>query len=214
MNETNNHGHKLLIWGSAVGILAVLLVVFLYVHKHNTDSTKQSSNSATTQSPKPLNADPSTTNPYTGPNQPKTATNTSESAVQSGCSKLVLSKGTSEGTAGSTYWHIIITNNGDASCKLSGYPKVVVNDTKIALTAKKNTVYTDANVTLAPKGGKAYVLVALPDPGNVDKTKTKCTDASMSNLFMTMPGETAAIATQFRSTACQGFTASAIHPGS
>lgn len=181
------------------GIIAAAILVIGFVgawiwHEHSKNSPQNASQSSTTQQ----QVEPSA----------------GSTAAQGICPKLTLTMGNSEGTAGTTYWHAVITNNDSAACTLNGYPRALVNDTALVVEAKKNTVYQASSVTLAANGGKAYVLVGVPDPGNYSPGSVKCTVASRSNLFMYLPDRKAPVATQFRYATCEGFTVSAIHAGS
>ena len=130
------------------------------------------------------------------------------------CGDLALSKGTSEGTAGTFYWHTVITNNGAYACVLSGYPAAYMTDSAgTNLGAQSNALYVPATVTLAAHGGKAHAVLGLPDPSNFDPSTTTCTAGASSVLKLYLPGLTSALQTPFGESACPGFSVTALQSG-
>src|SRR5690349_11766884 len=84
-------------------------------------------------------------------------TGTSSPSLAVACGDLALSKGSSEGTAGTMYWHAVITNNGSHACALSGYPAAYMADSaSTSVSAQSNALYAPVIVTLAAHGGKAH----------------------------------------------------------
>ena len=141
-------------------------------------------------------------------------TGTSSPSLAVVCGDLALSKGSSEGTAGTTYWHAVITNNGAHACTLSGYPAAYMTDnTGTSVGAQGNALYTPVMVTLAAHGGKAHVVLGLPDPGNFDPSTTTCTAGASSVLKLYLPGLTSVLQASFGESACQGFSVTALQPG-
>lgn len=130
------------------------------------------------------------------------------------CSHLALSKGTSEGTAGTIYWHAVITNNGSQDCSLAGYPAATMTDAAGAsVTAASNPLYAVQLVTLTANGGQAHVALGLPDPSLFDPGTTTCTQQSSGTLHLDLPGLTTAVQAPFAVSACAGFTVTALKTG-
>ncbi|HVU59480.1 MAG TPA: DUF4232 domain-containing protein, partial [Candidatus Saccharimonadales bacterium] len=135
-------------------------------------------------------------------------------SMATACGHLTLSKGSSDGTAGTIYWHAVITNAGAYACKLAGYPAAFMTDAgSISLAAASNSLYAPATVTLAAHGGKAHAVIGLPDPGAFDPGSVTCTAAASSNLKLYLPGVTTPLQTVFGESACPGFSVTALQPG-
>lgn len=105
-----------------------------------------------------------------------------------GTNDLVLSVGRAQGTAGTQYVHVIVTNKGSRSCALTGYPTVSLLDAKgnrlgDSDAMQDNTVAPTALV-LSPRD-QAYVSLSLPDPDNFDTGV--CSDISQT-LRVYLPG--------------------------
>lgn len=130
------------------------------------------------------------------------------------CGHLMLSKGTSDGTAGTIYWHAVITNTGDYACKLTGYPAAFMTDAaSVSVGAASNALYAPTTVTLAAHGGKAHAVLGLPDAGAFDPGSVTCTAAASSKLKLYLPGLATALETTFGEAACPGFSVTALQPG-
>ena len=135
-------------------------------------------------------------------------------AAANSCNGLVLSKGTSEGTAGTMYWHAVITNNGSQPCSLTGYPAAFMHDAKgTDVAAQSNPLYTPSAVSLAAHGGVAHVVIGLPNPANFDTSVTACTAAGSTTLKLYLPGLATPLETLFSEAACSGYTVTAIQTG-
>ena len=128
------------------------------------------------------------------------------------CSSLSLSKGTSDGTAGTIYTHATITNTGSVTCTLTGYPAAFLLDSGggvLGSGAEANPLYPVTTVTLAP-GGKAHSVLAFPDAGNFDPGI--CSAAS-ATLQLYLPGIVTPITAAWADHSCPGFSASALQSG-
>jgi hypothetical protein len=106
--------------------------------------------------------------PTTSPSP--TATVTVTAPVTSGpCSSshLKLSLGIGQGTAGTTYQVLVLTNTGSTSCTLFGYPGVSFVDTSGAIIGQPadRDKAAEHTITLAA-GGAANALSRQPDAGN------------------------------------------------
>jgi hypothetical protein len=82
-------------------------------------------------------------------------------------SQLKLSVGIGQGTAGTSYQVLVLTNTGAAPCTLFGYPGVSFVDSSGAIIGKPATrdTGTEHTITLAV-GGAANALSRQPEPGN------------------------------------------------
>jgi cytoskeletal protein RodZ len=163
------------------------------------------------------NHNTNTPNSNTTTNQNNTSTdnqNSSNASTSSACNNLTLSKGTSEGAAGTMYWHAVVTNNGSSACQLSGYPVAYLLDgqSKI-ISSTGNSLYKPVAVKLAANGGKAHIVLGIANADNFDSSTTVCTDKASTKLRLYLPGLTDPLETSFGESACQGFTATALQPG-
>jgi len=135
------------------------------------------------------------------------------SNLAANCTELSLQKGTSNGTEGTIYWHIVIINNGDMACELTGYPAAFMSDAAgVHIGASSNSLYTPTAISLAAHGGKAHAVVGLPDAVNFEAGGT-CTSAESSVLKFYPPGMGTSLETSFKSSACPGFSITALQPG-
>lgn len=108
-------------------------------------------------------------------------------------SGLRLRLGNRQGTAGSSYAPLLLTNTGSSSCTLRGYPGVSyvapTTGRQVGAAATHNTRYAVTTVTLAA-GRTASALVQLIDIG--DFPRSRCAPATVSGLRVYPPGSTAA----------------------
>ena len=143
-----------------------------------------------------------------------TTTTTTTTASTGVCSDLQVSKGSSDGTAGTIYWHAVITNNGTVACKLTGYPAAfMVDASATTVGAVDNALYPVTTVTLAAHGGQAHAVVGLPEAANFAPGTTTCTDAASSDLHLYLPGIATLYSVPFGVSGCQGFTVTTIQAG-
>lgn len=85
-------------------------------------------------------------------------------------SQLALSLGIGQGTAGTSYQVLVLTNTGSTACTLFGYPGVSFLDASGAIIGKPSSRDHGAEhtITLAASGGQANALSRQPDVGNFD----------------------------------------------
>ncbi len=167
--------------------------------KSTTPKTTVETNTAKSTAPK-----------NTSPNSATPAKNSSTDT----CNNLSLAKGTSDGTAGTMYWHAVITNNGTKDCSVTGYPVTTMTDDQGgSVNALKSNLYPTELVTIPANGGKAHVVLGLPNPNNLDPGTTVCTKASSSKLHLELPGVPKTVNSLFSESTCQGFTVTAIRAG-
>jgi len=120
-----------------------------------------------------------------------------------GClaSGLSAQLGVSQGTAGTIYQVIVLTNTSSATCTLYGYPGVSfvtgIGGTQVGAPASKNPVVARALVTLAP-GADADVLLAVHDAGAI----AGCTITPVNWLRIYPPGDYGSIYVQYNTQAC------------
>lgn len=209
MLDISDGGRYMRVIKKVACVLAVMVVVggvaygsYWYGKNHPTKSTISSSNSSSQKTSTTGISNQSATEP------------TQSAKLADACKHLELNKGTAEGTAGTIYWHAVITNNGDQDCSMAGYPAATMTDSQSAsVTAASNPLYDVQLVTLIANGGKAHVVLGLPDPSIVDPGTTVCTQQSTSMLHLDLPGLTIQIQAPFSVSACDGFTVSTITAG-
>jgi Protein of unknown function (DUF4232) len=122
-----------------------------------------------------------------------------------GClaSGLQAQLGVSQGTLGTIYQVVVLTNTSAATCTLYGYPGVSFvtgqGGSQVGAPASKNTVITPVLVTLAP-GGKADVLLAVHDAGAY--SPSSCGLTSVGWLKIYPPGDYGSLYVQYNTQAC------------
>ena len=125
---------------------------------------------------------------------------------------LQLSKGTSDGTAGTIYTHAVITNKGTTACSLAGYAAAFLLDAHgmvLGSGAASNALYAPVALIVSP-GHSVHTVLGFPDAGNF--SAGACTDTSTS-LQLFLPGSIAAITTAWADHYCPGFSATALQDG-
>ena len=129
-------------------------------------------------------------------------------------SNLHLSIGTTDGTAGTLYTHVVVTNQGSGNCKLSGYPTVFLTDmggAPVGPGAVPNPLYVPTSLTLAP-GQTAHAVVGFPDHGNFPNPSV-CAGPSV-HLALFAPSATTSLSAALAQYSCPGFSATAFQSGS
>jgi len=117
-----------------------------------------------------VQASSASSTPPAAPAAPAVATSSAPPAGPSGClaSGLQAKLGVSQGTAGTLYQVIVLTNTSSASCTLYGYPGVSfvtgVGGSQVGQPATKSAIVPKALVTLPP-GASANTLLAVRDAG-------------------------------------------------
>lgn len=134
-----------------------------------------------------------------------------------GAGDLTLSVGRSDGSAGTKYMHLVVTNKSDRTCALNGYPTVSLLDGSGnrlgGSDAQQNNSFAATAVVLPPRN-QAYVALGLPDANNFDTDV--CSDTS-ATLRMYLPGtvtpSTAALTIPMAQKVCPGFSVSVFQYG-
>lgn len=124
---------------------------------------------------------------------PSAAPSTAPQAAACTTGQLKLTLGSGQGTAGSTYQPIILTNTSSGPCSLTGYPGVSFVDAsgaQLGKSAARNNQPYHA-VTLAGSGGQASALLRLPDPGVF--SPSDCNQATAAKLKVYPPNQTGAL---------------------
>jgi hypothetical protein len=109
--------------------------------------------------------------------------------------------GASQGTAGTIYQVVVLTNTSGAACTLYGYPGVSfvtgVGGSQVGKPATKNPAVPKAVVTLAP-GAKADLLLAIHDAGAIPN----CQITTVDWLRIYPPGDFGSVYVQYNTQAC------------
>jgi hypothetical protein len=109
--------------------------------------------------------------------------------------------GVSQGTAGTIYQVIVLTNTSNATCTLYGYPGVSfvtgAGGSQVGKPASKDAVVAKTLVTLSP-GAKADVLLAVHDAGAI----ANCKITTVNWLRIYPPGDYGSIYVQYKTQAC------------
>jgi Domain of unknown function (DUF4232) len=131
---------------------------------------------------------------------------TSSPAAQSGtagcrASDLHAQLGGSQGTAGTIYQVIVLTNTSASSCTLFGYPGVsfVTSEggSQVGAPATRNPAVRSTQLTLAP-GSKANALLAIHDAG----AYPDCRLTSADWLRIYPPGDYGSLYVRYKAQTC------------
>ena len=118
---------------------------------------------------------------------------------------LGLSVGPANGTAGSVYYPLLLTNKSDVTCTLYGYPGVALisqpGGAVVGAAAVRNPTFPAEQVSLAP-GAVAHASLQVAFAGNYPAAVCKPVTAHWLQVFP--PGEYAAIDIQFTAQTCAG----------
>jgi hypothetical protein len=134
-----------------------------------------------------------------------TTTKTTVSTPRCQTKNLSLSLERADGTAGSVYEPLRLTNKGASSCTLFGYPGVSFvtagSGNQVGADAARNPQHSAHTVTLAP-GASAESIVQVVD--HMNYSPAQCKAAGVSGFRVYPPGETAAAYVPFdqSSSAC------------
>jgi hypothetical protein len=143
---------------------------------------------------------PATTSPATSP-APVSAT----AAGPAGClaSALRASLGASQGTAGTFYQVVVLTNTSAATCSLYGYPGASfvtgVGGQQVGAAAARNSIDPVTLVTLPP-GGQANALLSLHDAGAYPPAQCQPTKVSWLRIYP--PGDYGSVYVQYPAQTC------------
>jgi len=122
-----------------------------------------------------------------------------------GClaSALQATLGVAQGTAGTLYQVVVLTNTSDSTCTLFGYPGVSfvsgVGGQQVGAAASRNSAVASTLVTLAP-GGQANTLIGLHDAGAYNPSQ--CQPTSVDWLRIYPPGDYGSIYVQYQAQTC------------
>jgi len=124
-------------------------------------------------------------------------------AGPAGClaSDLRAQLGASQGTAGTIYQVIVLTNTSASDCTLYGYPGVSFvtgqGGSQVGAPATRNSAVKATQLTLAP-GGKANALLAVHDAGAFPD----CQLTSVDWLRIYPPGDYGSLYVQYNGQTC------------
>jgi len=112
--------------------------------------------------------------------------------------------GLSQGTAGSIYQVIYLTNLGNTPCTLYGYPGVALADgspqvNQVGAAANRSTATAPALVTLGP-GQSANATLRIVEAGNY--SPSDCQPTATTFLQIYPPNQTTPIYLAYKSTGC------------
>jgi len=171
-------------------------------------NTLQSNLVALKASPSPT-VSPSVT-PTTSPAVTASPTVSPTTTALSACASSNISAAVTnpEGTAGTVYYTLTLTNSGSVSCTLEGIPNVSLLDSnaKVLGSATGTTTVAASQITLAPSKS-AYTNLGFPDAGNFPDGQCSAAAAKMS---ITPPNQTTPIIIANTSQYCPGFSVSAL----
>jgi hypothetical protein len=130
---------------------------------------------------------------------------------------LSLSIGSHEGTAGTVYFHAVVTNTSKHACKISGYPTTaLLNASGAAIpggVAMNNDAYP-VNTIIVQPAEKAHAFIGVPDASNFNPEDCS---AESTKLSFFLPGiilpATVGLTTPFVQKACPGYSVSAFLAG-
>ncbi len=118
---------------------------------------------------------------------------------------LGLSVGAANGTAGSVYYPLLLTNKSNVTCTLYGYPGVALisqpGGAVVGAAAVRNPTFPAEQVSLTP-GAVAHASLQVAFAGNYPPAVCKPVTAHWLQVFP--PGEYAAIDIQFTAKTCAG----------
>jgi hypothetical protein len=128
----------------------------------------------------------------------------SAGAPQCGSMDLSAHVGLAQGTAGSIYQVIYLTNLGNTACSLYGYPGVALAGgssqvDQVGAAASRSSTTAAAVVTLGP-GDSANATLRIVEAGNYPTTTCKPTATTFLQIFP--PGQTTPIYLAYKSTGC------------
>lgn len=131
-------------------------------------------------------ATPSATPTTSAPTTPPTSTGPCSSG------HLALSIGIGQGTAGTSYQVLVLTNTGSSACTLFGYPGVSFVDASGAIIGKpaSRDHGPEHTITLAA-GGAANALSRQPNAGNFSPSACHMKTADRVQVFP--PGQTVSL---------------------
>jgi hypothetical protein len=100
--------------------------------------------------------------------------------------------GKGNGTAGSVYYNLSLTNSGRSACTLQGYPKITaitLAGKPLGRAARHESSRGARAIRLAP-GASAKVRVRITEAGNY--SPSECHPTAAGGLAVTAPGQTSA----------------------
>lgn len=131
---------------------------------------------------------------------------------------LSLTLGRTEDTTHITYVRAVVTNKGDRTCTLSGYPVVSAlnsaGENRVVGDAQRNDEYKERTVIIGP-GEKAYARVGFPHEDGFEP-EACLTEATTLRFYVPTGAITPgmeALNTRSTRTVCPGFSVSVLRSG-
>lgn len=125
---------------------------------------------------------------------------------------LQLTAGQQSGAAGTIYQHMVLTNTGSRSCKISGFPTAYLYGSDgyaLGNSAAARVQPAPVNIELAPNES-ANTVLGYPQAGNFDPGI--CSAKSVS-LKLYPPSSVTALDVPLEVAWCPGFSESSMQPG-
>jgi archaellum component FlaG (FlaF/FlaG flagellin family) len=127
---------------------------------------------------------------------------------------LSLEAGQQSGAAGTIYQHMKLTNSGNMSCTVGGFPTAFLYGSDgyaLGSAAAAQSQVTPTVITLAP-GEIAYTTLGYPQAGNFNPGV--CSSNKSTTLKLYAPGSTTALEVPLEVAWCPGFSSTALQAGS
>lgn len=152
------------------------------------------------------------TTPAQTPTSSPSASPTTPGIARCKTANLSLAVNPAGGAAGTHFISIVLTNAGNGSCIISGYPGVSLidaNGNQVGEPAERNAAIPSTVIELAP-GQSAHALAGLPNYQNFPGGK--CSGPA-KGIKIFPPEETDALTVSFDDYACPGFSVRVFEPG-
>jgi Protein of unknown function (DUF4232) len=118
-------------------------------------------------------------------------------------SGLQATLGISQGTAGTIYQVVVLTNTSASTCVLGGYPGVSfvtgMGGQQVGAAAARNPAVPTTLVTLVP-GGQANMLIALHDAGAYPPSECQMTSVDWLKIYP--PADYGSVYVQYQAQTC------------
>lgn len=126
------------------------------------------------------------------------------------CTSLAVTKGRTEGAAGSQYLRLSFTNRGTTACQAHGYPTLTLRDGSGRPVGQSAELVTSgaAKYLLLEPGDSAYADVRFPNPDNFEPGR--CTSGT-AKLEVIGPGASQRAFIDDDHDFCPGWSVSALY---
>lgn len=127
-------------------------------------------------------------------------------------SHLKVSLGQPQGTAGTSYMDVALTNTGAGSCTLSGYPTVFLTNSNGAVLGAGAAANASSAPTKLIMAHNASVHAVVEFPNAANFQSGVCSSAS-NGLEVYPPGLTTSLQIPFTQYSCPGFSVTSLKAG-